>query len=422
MANTPINSGDLEKGPGLSFSPVPGQDSSTQHSHHPHAARARERLRHFLHPSGKKIHVANSPSEADQLRLQLCEIHAEDDFDVFISGSPEHLDALRVAQDHHEVKRDELRVLHPELFERFDEVHQQLDALSHELDRVTTHGVSLEAHFNKFGYGAHIRSYNDGDSPSGSGTTTPRSGSGSISSSGSAKPPVRHLKLWKTPVVRQYFHKGILWRSSDFEEVQSFELFVDLLYVGIIAVQGDLASEHATGSSLLHFIITFTLGWKIWNDMSLIISWFETDDIFQRLSILFLLACLFGYTTNITEAWDHTYATLIGFYLCARLFMAFYLLSVAALVPMVRSVMIWYFCIVVTGAALWIGSIHVPYPAQLGLIWAAIFMDICGQLFYVFLLLITDLMGEKAKAWLANAFAYYPAINLEYVYVPTEIL
>lgn len=34
--------------------------------------------------------------------------------------------------------------------------------------------------------------------------------------------------------------------------------------------------------------------------MALIISWFETDDIFQRVSILFLLACLFGFTTNIT--------------------------------------------------------------------------------------------------------------------------
>jgi low temperature requirement protein LtrA len=115
--------------------------------------------------------------------------------------------------------------------------------------------------------------------------------------------------------------------------VQSFELFVDLLYVGIIAIQGDHTSENPTGLSLLHFVITFALSWKIWNDMSLIISWFETDDIVQRLSILFLLACLFGYTTNITEAFDHTYATLIGFYLCARLFMAAYLLLVAILVP-----------------------------------------------------------------------------------------
>lgn len=40
-------------------------------------------------------------------------------------------------------------------------------------------------------------------------------------------------------MVRQYFHKGLLWRASDVEEVASYELFVDLLYVGIIAIVGD---------------------------------------------------------------------------------------------------------------------------------------------------------------------------------------
>ncbi|KAK5163100.1 uncharacterized protein LTR77_010884 [Saxophila tyrrhenica] len=411
MASTPINADPEKGGVGLSFSPIPEPTPSPSH-HHRHLHRARDRLRHFVHPSGKKIHVANSPTEAEQLRRQLEEIHHQDDFDVCISGSPEHLDALRVAQDHHETKRDEFRTEHPELFARFDEVHAQLDALSTELDRVTTHGVSLEAHFNKFGYDAHIRSYDDGESPGGSGTATPRS-SVSGDSSASAKHAV-HLKLFKVPVVRQYFHKGLIWRASGFQEVQSFELFLDLLYVGIIAIQGDLASEHPTASSLLHFIITFTLSWKIWNDMSLIISWFETDDIFQRICILFLMACLFGYTTNITEAWEHTYATLIGFYLCARLFMASYLIMVFFLVPMVRPVMTWYICIVTVGAALWIGSIHIEYPAQLGIIWAALFVDLFGQACFFVAHVVSKWIGPGAAARMDKCFDYYPAINIEH--------
>ena len=149
MSSTPINA-DPEKGAGLSFSPINIQrdpvNNHDGHHQHPHVDRARERLRHFLHPSGKKIHVANSPSEAESLKRQLGEIHHEDDFDVFITGSPEHLDALRVAQDHHENRRDSLRVQHPELFEKFDEIHSQLDALSGELDRVTTHGVWNSIH------------------------------------------------------------------------------------------------------------------------------------------------------------------------------------------------------------------------------------------------------------------------------------
>lgn len=59
----------------------------------------------------------------------------------------------------------------------------------------------------------------------------------------------------------------------------SFEPFVDLLYVGIIAVVGDAAAEDATGFGLLRFSVTFILGWKMWSDLTLVMSWFETNDM-----------------------------------------------------------------------------------------------------------------------------------------------
>ena len=82
------------------------------------------------------------------------------------------------------------------------------------------------------------------------------------------------IKFYRRPVIRQYFHKGLLWRASEVEEVASFELFVDLLYVGIIAVIGDTAAEEATAYGLLRFAVTFILGWKMWSDLTLVISWF----------------------------------------------------------------------------------------------------------------------------------------------------
>ncbi len=94
--------------------------------------------------------------------------------------------------------------------------------------------------------------------------------------------------------MRQYFHKGLLWRASETTEVASFELFIDLLYVGILAVAGDHAAEEPTAKELLHFSITFIMSWKIWADVGLIISWFETDDIRQRVSVMFIMACLLG--------------------------------------------------------------------------------------------------------------------------------
>lgn len=36
-------------------------------------------------------------------------------------------------------------------------------------------------------------------------------------------------ELWyRRPVIRQYFHKGLLWRAHENEEVASCELFVGM--------------------------------------------------------------------------------------------------------------------------------------------------------------------------------------------------
>ncbi|KAK3075935.1 hypothetical protein LTR53_000364 [Teratosphaeriaceae sp. CCFEE 6253] len=375
---------------------------------------AQVRIRHFLHPDGKRIHVAHSPEEAIHLRSKLARLHQEDEFDVYISGTPQHLEAIRKAQQHHEARRAELHAEHKDIYERFADVHAELDNLSSELERVTTHGVSLEAHFGRFGYDAHIKSY-DEESPSHSGTSTPR---GSVSGGNPAHESDygSSLKLWKKPVVRQYFHKGILWRASRSEEVQSFELFVDLLYVGILAINGDALSEDPTGKALMFFIITFTLSWKIWNDMSQIISWFETDDIVQRISIIFLLSCLFGLTTNITQAFEEhgTYPTLIGFYVASKMLNATYLAFIAIILPMVRPVMLTHVVISTIGSAFWIASIHVEYPNQLILIWLALFVDVMGPIFVVFLKLGAQALGKSVLERFEKLYEFWPAINIEH--------
>ena len=101
------------------------------------------------------------------------------------------------------------------------------------------------------------------------------------------------MKLWKKPIIRQYWHRGLLWRASEVEEVASFELFVDLLYVGIISVIGDNAAENATGFSLLKFTVTFALAYKMWTDLSLIVSWFGMYPLFALTSISLLIPRMF---------------------------------------------------------------------------------------------------------------------------------
>jgi hypothetical protein len=66
------------------------------------------------------------------------------------------VDALRKAHSHHEQRRDALREKQPEVFDEFENVRLELDAISTELHMLTEHGVRLDANFSKYGYSAYL--------------------------------------------------------------------------------------------------------------------------------------------------------------------------------------------------------------------------------------------------------------------------
>lgn len=274
---------------------------------------------------------------------------------------------------------------------------------------LSEHAVQLDANFSKYGYSAHLRtkdSSSDSDSASGE--------SGFDRASWQARRKLgATMRVFQKPIVRQYFHKGLLWRAREAQEVASYELFVDLFYVGIIAVTGDTAAEHPDGASLLRFAITFIMGWKFWSDISLLISWFDSDDVLRRCSVLFILTCLLGFTTNMVDAFEHTYTPLVAFYVTARLFLIVSLFWYAYLIPMVRAAMIGNGIIALVPAALWIGSIHVEEPGRQGLIWTAIAFDLFGGFIMVFLQRPNALQKKIPAAW-RERLEFFPGTNIEH--------
>ena len=158
--------------------------------------------------------------------------------------------------------RDEYR----DVYDQFEHVKTELDILSAELNKLTSHGVSLDANFSKFGYSAHLRTKGEDEESA----NDDESDNASIHKHQDRA--AHALKFWKRPVIKQYFHKGLLWRSPKASEVGSFELFADLLYVGIIDAIGEKALEDPNGKSLVQYSITFLVGWKIWADLTMIMN------------------------------------------------------------------------------------------------------------------------------------------------------
>lgn len=214
--------------------------------------------------------------------------------------------------------------------------------------------------------------------------------------------------------MRQYFHKGLLWRAQEAQEVASYELFVDLFYVGIIAIAGDGAAEEATGEALLRFAVTFILSWKFWSDISQMISWFDADDIMRRFTTLFVLTCLLGLTVNIAGSMETTYTPMIAFYLASRWFIALYYLWMAYLIPMVRGAMVITSLSTFVPGLIWIASVHVHEPNRQALIWIAIAMDIFGPMLMVGLMRAPNWMGQKYQCWAKTRFDFIPGQNIEH--------
>ena len=332
-----------------------------------------------------------------------------------IHGSPEHIEALRHTHAHHEDRHRKFREQHGDLIDEFERLIRELDSLSSELHMCSDHAVQLDANFSKYGYSAHIRTKDSPDNTPGTslyGDTS--SGMFDKDQWAAERKLGETMRFYQKPIIRQYFHKGLLWRAREAQEVASYELFIDLFYVGIIAVTGDHAAEHPDGEALLHFVITFTMGWKIWSDIAVLISWFDSDDILRRFSVMFILTCLLGFTTNINDAFSHTYTPLVAFYLASRLYIAVSLFYNAWAIPMVRSAMVGTGILCIVPAALWIGSIHVDKSGQQGFIWPALALDIFGQSIMVFFQRPADWMNKKYIAWCKKRFEFFPGTNIEH--------
>lgn len=393
------------------------QHSTEPHKHHHHLLGHRpHRLLHLIHPSGKAIHVVHSPSDVDLKRRELEKDPKgafTDDYDIVVYGTPEHLSCIRDVHEHHMTRRDALKEKNAELFQEFDDLHETLDHLSDELNRLTDHAVALDASFNKYGYSAHIRTKDDVESAS-------------INSGDSDKPRQPHqdrslepIQFFKNPTVRQYFHKGLLWRSARSGEVGSFELFTDLIYVGVIDYIGEAAVTHASAETFLHFTIVFGLAYKIWSDLTIIVNWFEVQDVFGRLCIILILCCLFGFNSNIEYFFSYTLTPGIACYLTQRVFMSALYLAFSISIPMVRGTLVAHGLLGVFASAFYIVAIHVTYPYNLAPLFIGLFVDYSGGFFLV--------MGvrhikerEQAAAgqgWcarIARSFEFIPAINIEH--------
>ncbi|KAK4058903.1 hypothetical protein OIO90_000349 [Microbotryomycetes sp. JL221] len=105
--------------------------------------------------------------------------------------------------------------------------------------------------------------------------------------------------IFQPPVVRQYIQNGRLYREREERTPDRFELFLDLVLVGVVHQLADVALEGGSnGATTAKIILCFYCCWSIWSDTRTWSNQSGVDDVTQRIQVLAILICLCGFSVN----------------------------------------------------------------------------------------------------------------------------
>ncbi|KZT60766.1 hypothetical protein CALCODRAFT_84347 [Calocera cornea HHB12733] len=191
--------------------------------------------------------------------------------------------------------------------------------------------------------------------------------------------------LFRRPRVLQYFKGHVLVRENEERQSGRLELFFDLTFVGLISVLARECVDNPDGAHVAKYILTFAPVYMIWTYIRELFNSFWSDDVLQRLLVLFIMICLVMYGNNATDVQNDWNAedgggaariTAIATYLIAAFVSAllylFYTFFVKSRRAQIRAhFMSW--CLV--PLPLWIGTIFAPIRTAAALAAVAVFCE-----------------------------------------------
>ncbi|KAH3669330.1 hypothetical protein OGAPHI_001451 [Ogataea philodendri] len=191
------------------------------------------------------------------------------------------------------------------------------------------------------------------------------------------------IKEWfvNKPYALNFFYNGTLYRTrSERGESGKVELFLDLLYVGIVAKLAASATEEATGVALLKYVLFFFPIWQVWSDIKDFMNYYFNEDLSQKLYMLWILSLLVVYTnaTNYFLESNRANAAVIVPYILCRLSLAISLLVYAVYVPQHRHQNILYGSLIIVTCCIWIPVIFVGVRVKIGLAFMNLFLEIAS--------------------------------------------
>lgn len=196
------------------------------------------------------------------------------------------------------------------------------------------------------------------------------------------KPPKQNKQsAWsnwiKKPYALNFFQDGVLYRTKGERSSTKTELFLDLLYVGIIANLAGEASENASGLALLKYILFFLPTWVVWADIKDFTNYYYNEDLTQKLYIFWILTLLTLYINShyaLLDSFGDAALTIVPYILC-RLSLSAGLFGYSFYIPEHRAQSRLYAAMVLFTSLCWISVIFVPVRVKIGLAFGFLFLE-----------------------------------------------
>ena len=164
-----------------------------------------------------------------------------------------------------------------------------------------------------------------------------------------------------------------------------FELFIDLIWVGIISNLAEHFSDQSfgtdsrlsAGDAFLEFIVLFVIAWRIWKDLQEFMGKYHTNDLVERLVVVWILVLATMYGNNAPYLFDKGERSNVAIVIFLIVQASFIVVESAysVFLPSLRRQVAFRVFFEGLTLALWIPALFSPYYLKAGLAYAAIFSE-----------------------------------------------
>ena len=167
--------------------------------------------------------------------------------------------------------------------------------------------------------------------------------------------------------------------------VGRFELFIDLIWVGIISNLAENFSDHAFGTDssstigpdIIEFIFLFLISWRVWKDLQVFMTKYHTNDLVHRFFVVWIIILAMLYGNNAPYLFDGRDSSNVAIIIYLVITGSFLIVETAysVYIPSLRREMVLRGAFTLLVLPFWIVATFFTYPTRFGLIFAAIFTE-----------------------------------------------